>query len=173
MLPGVVKPLKDAARAARKEAERLIRKVTEVTVTQLLDLPGFLVVGYEVEQRSEQSILHLFCGHREDVAVCPRCHHLSTQCHEGKARCVRDLDIWGKCTFLHFPRRRFACMHCGRPFTERLAYFDPQRRQTRRFEQHIYRRCLSSTVKAVAHEAWLHEATVKGIFKRQAKRTTG
>ena len=172
MLPTVVKPLKDAARAARKGAQRLIRKVTEVTVTQLLDLPGFLVKGYELEQRGEQSILHLFCAHREDVAVCPRCHHLSTQCHEGKARCVRDLDIWGKCTFLHFPGRLFECIHCGRPFTEALVCLDPQRRHTRRFERHIYRHCLGSTVKAVAHEAWLHEATVKEIFKRQAKRTT-
>jgi len=37
-------------------------------------------------------------------------------------------------------------------------------------EQHIYRRCLTSTCKAVAEEEWLHQATVKGIFKRWAKR---
>ena len=173
MLPAVVKPLKDAARSAQKGAERIIRKITEVTVSQLLDLPGFLVEGYETEHRGQQGIVHLFCVHRDAVAVCPRCHHLSTQYHDGNARCVRDLDIWGKCTFLHFLSRRFDCAHCGRPFTEALVCIDPQRRQTRRFEQSIYRRCLGSTVKAVAHEAWLHEATVKEIFKRQAKHTTG
>jgi transposase len=172
LLPTVVKPVKDAARAARKGARRLIRKVTEVTVTQLLNLPGLRAVGYEVEQRGDQSILHLLCVHREEVAVCPRCHRLSTQCHEEKARCVRDLDIWGKCTFLHVPSRRFACEHCQRPFTESLSWIDSQRRHSRRFEQQIYRRCLDSTVKAVAQEAFLHEATVKGIFKRQAQRIT-
>ena len=173
MLPALVKPLKDAARAAHKGVGRLIQKVQEVTVTQLLDLPGFIAVGYEVEQRGRQEILHLFCVLRDDVAVCPRCHHLSTQCHDGKPRCVRDLEIWGKSTFLHFPSRRFECAHCGRPFTEGLACIDVQRRQTRRFEQHIYHRCLSSTVNAGAQEAWLHEATVKEIFKRGAQRTTG
>lgn len=171
LLPVVVNPVKDAARAVKDAAERVVHKVKEVTVTQLLDLPEFVVVEYSMEQRGEEEILHLYCEHRHDVALCPRCREVSTAVHETKDRCIRDLDIWGKRTFLHFPSRRFECETCGRPFTERLACVDPRRRQTRRFEQHIYRRCLSSTCKAVAEEAWLHQATVKGIFKRWAKRT--
>ena len=138
----------------------------------MLDLPQFAVLDHRVEQRGEQAILHLHCVHRDGVAVCPCCREVSTAFHDGQERRVRDLDIWGKCTFLHFIRRRFDCEPCGRPFTERLACVDHRRRHTRRFEQHIYRRCLSSSRKAVAQEEWLHEATVKGIFKRWAKHTT-
>lgn len=172
LLPNVVKPLKDAARAAKATMGQVIHKVKGLTVSQLLDLPQFVVTEYRVEQRGEQAILHLYCVHRDGVAICPRCREVSTAFHDGKERCARDLDIWGKCTFLHFVSRRFDCERCGRPFTEKLACVDRRRRHTRRFEQHIYRRCLTSSCKAVAQEAWLHEATAKAIFKRWAKHTT-
>lgn len=167
----VVKPIKDAARAVKSTMGRIVRKFKEFTVTQLLDLPEFLVVGYDIEQRGEQEIVHLYCLQPHEVALCPRCRQISTKVHDEKERCVRDLEGWGKCTFLHFRRRRFECERCGVPFTERWPSLDPQRRQTRRFEQAIYRQCLASSCKAVAQRAWLHEATVKEIFKRWAKRT--
>jgi transposase len=171
MLPVVVKPMKDAARAAKVNVRWAMHRIKEITVTYLLDLPQFIVTGYWLERRGEQEIVHVCCMHREEVAICPRCQQVSTTYHDGKNRCVRDLDVWGKCTFLHFTRRRFDCERCGRPFTEKLACIDRQRRQTRRFEQHIYRRCLTSSCKAVAQGAWLNEATAKAIFKRWAKRT--
>lgn len=170
LLPIFVNPVKDAARAVKDAAAWVVHKAQEVTLTELLDLPGFKVVGYSLEQRGEVEILHLHCEHQAAVALCPRCQTLSTAVHERKARCIRDLDIWGKRTFLHFTGRRFGCAECGRPFTEKLSCVDRRRRQTRRFEQYIYRRCLNSPCKAVAEVEWLHEATVKGIFKRWAKR---
>ena len=167
----VVKPIKDAARAAKNRLGGLVKKFKEFTVTRLLDLPEFVAIGCELEQRGGQEIVHLYCLSAHQVALCPRCQQISTTVHDEKERCVRDLDIWGKCTFLHFTRRRFECEGCGRPFTERLVSIDRQRRQTRRFEQHIYRACLDSACKAVAQANWLHPVTVKGIFKRWAKRT--
>jgi transposase len=167
----VVKPIKDAARAAKSRMGRIVKKFKEFTVTRLLDLPEFVAIGCEIEQRGEQEIVHLYCLSAHNAALCPRCRQISTTVHDEKGRCVRDLDVWGKCTFLHFSRRRFECEHCDKPFTERLASIDGQRRQTRRFEQQIYRACLRSTCKAVAVANWLHPVTVKGIFKRWAKRT--
>jgi len=167
----VVKPIKDAARAAKKGMGRVMQRFQEFTVTRLLDLPEFEAVGCEIEQRGSQEIVHLYCLHPHEVALCPRCRQMSMMVHDEKERCVRDLDIWGKCTFLHFSRRRFDCERCGVPFTERLPSIDPQRRHTRRFEQHIYRQCLRSSCKGVAQDNWLHQTTVKGIFKRWAKRT--
>ena len=171
LLPVFVNPIKDAARSARDRVGQMVEKIKEVTVTHLLDLPEFVVGRYRFEHRGEQEILHLYCTHQEGVAICPRCLEISTRFHDGKERCVRDLDVWGKCTFLHFTSRRFECEHCGRPFTEKLPSIEAHRRQTRRFEQAIYRRCLSSTCKRVAQETFLHEATTKEIFKRFAKRT--
>lgn len=171
LVPVVVKPMKDAARSAKAGPGWVIQKVKELTLTHLLDLPQFIVTGYGLERRGEQEILHLYCAHRDEIAICPRCHEVSTRYHDGEERCVRDLNMGSKCTFLHFTCRRFECERCGRPFTEKLASVDCQRRQTRRFEQDIYRRCLSSSCKAVAQATWLHEATVKAIFKRWAKHT--
>lgn len=167
----VVKPIQDAARAVKGSVGRIVRKFKEFTVSHLLDLPEFVVVGCEIEQRGEQEIVHLYCVHPDEVAICPYCRQISSQVHDEKERCVRDLAIWGKCTFLHFSRRRFKCEQCGQAFTERLSNIAPQRRQTRRFEQAIYRQCLDSSCKAVAQSQWLHEATVKEIFKRWAKHT--
>lgn len=167
----VVKPIQDAARAVKGSVGRIVRKFKEFTVSHLLDLPEFEVVGCEIEQRGEQEIVHLYCVHPHEVAICPYCRELSSQVHDEKERCVRDLAIWGKCTFLHFSRRRFECDRCEQAFTERLPSIAPQRRQTRRFEQALYRQCLDSSCKAVAHSQWLHEATVKEIFKRWAKHT--
>ena len=167
----VVKPIQDAARAAKKPTSHIVHKFEEFTVSRLLDLPEFIGVGCEIEQRGAQEIAHLYCLHRQEVAICPRCRQISMQVHDEKERCVRDLEIWGKCTFIHFGRRRFKCEACGQPFTERLSSIDPQRRHTRRFEQHIYRACLHSDCKAVAQAHWLHQTTTKEIFKRWAKGT--
>lgn len=167
----VVKPIKDAARAVKGSVGRIVRKFKEFTVTHLLDLPEFAVVGCEIEQRDEQEIVHLYSVHPHETAMCPYCRQLSTQIHDEKERCVRDLAVWGKCTFLHFSRRRFKCERCGQAFTEHLPSVAPHRRHTRRFEQAIYRQCLASSCKAVAQSQWLHEATVKEIFKRWASHT--
>jgi transposase len=167
----VVKPIKDAARAAKKMMGRMVQQVQAVSVSQLLGLPEFEVVAFEMEYRGEQQITHLYCGHRNEVAVCPRCRELSEAVHDEQERCVRDLDVWGSCTFLHFKGRRFGCEECGKPFTERLPSIDPKRRHTSRFERYIYRQCLRSSCKGVAEANWLHQTTVKGIFKRWAKRT--
>lgn len=170
-LPKFVNPVKDAARAVKEGVGQMMDKLKEVTLSEMLDLPGFVVRGYTIEQRGAEEILHLSCDQRDEVAVCPRCREVSTTRHDGQARCIRDLDIWGKRTFVHFTRRRFECEPCGRAFTERLSSVDSRRRQTRRFEQYIYQRCLSSDHTAVAKAEWLHRATVKGIFKRWAKHT--
>ena len=53
---------------------------------------------------------------------------------------------------VHFTSRRFDCEQCGRPFTEELLSIDRHRRQTRRFELHIYQRCLSTSRKQVAEQ---------------------
>jgi hypothetical protein len=89
----VVKPIKDASHAVKQKAGRIVQKLQEFTVTRLLDLPEFVAVGCEIEQRGEQEIVHLYCLPGQEVAICPRCQQISTQVHDEKDRCVRDLDI--------------------------------------------------------------------------------
>lgn len=169
LLPAPVKQVRDAARSAGKILKEGARRITAKTIDLLLDLPEFTATQFEIERRGEENIVHVFCEHKNNFAICPRCEAISDSPHENKYRCVRDLAIGKWRTFLHFTGRRFDCEKCGRPFTERLASIDPRRRQTLRFEQEVYQRCLSSTRKAVAEEMWLDQSTVLGIFKRWAK----
>lgn len=104
------------------------------------------------------------------VAICPSCHSLSSTVKEYKDRCVRDGDVWGKRTFLHFQTRRFECPECGHRFTEELKAIDWRRRQTIRFEQQVYEACLGNSKKRTAEIFHLSYTTVHRIFKRWAKK---
>ena len=160
--------VRDAARAVRRLVGDVMHKVTDAILSQFLDLSEFRVIGYAFEKQGDVSIVHLYCEHRHGVALCPRCSTPSGEGHQYDDRCVRDLDLLGRRTFLHFLSRRFKCSECGRPFTEELPSMTPGRRQTRRFEAHIYQRCLSSSRKEVADQEWLDPSTVTDILKHWA-----
>lgn len=170
LLTALVNRAKDAARAVKQGVHTMIHWVMEDTLTHLLDLPHFEVTGYSVESSDEQDILHLFCQLTIEVGVCPCCQSLATTIKQYKQRCVRDHDIWGKRTFLHFRIRRFECPDCGLRFTEELAAIGWRRRQTYRFEQAVYQSCLQCSRKATADHFYLSESTVEGIFKKWANR---
>ena len=164
------KMVRDAARAAKRVTGFVMQRITAGTLNELLGLPGLVVNEYGLEKQGGIEILHLFCQHRAAVAVCPRCHELSTAVHDSEERSVRHLDIWGKATFIHFPSRRFDCSHCRKPFTEELAWLESNRRESQAFEMHIYAECLHTDQSAVAEGEHLHPETVKGIFQRWARR---
>lgn len=169
LLPALVNRAKDAARAVKQGVHTTIKQVKGETLTQLLDLPPFKVTGYSVEPNVEQDVLHLFCKVTLEVGLCPNCQIISTIIKEGKPRCVRDLDVWGKRTFLHFEIRRFECPECGLRFTEELNCIGWRRRQTYRFEQEVYQYCLHNSKKATAEKYHLSQSTIYGIFKKWAK----
>lgn len=169
-LPALVKCAKDAARAVKSKTIQIVHAVQEATVTHLLNLPHFEVRGYAVEENGEKDILHLYCKLTVEVAICPLCKGVCSGIKEHKERCVRDLDIWNKRTFIHFQIRRFECEECGHRFTEELQAIGWRRHQTMRFEQAVYQQCLRSSKKAVAEEFHLSQCTVRIIFKRWAQR---
>ena len=170
LLGAPARVVRDAARAVKRVAGLAIQAVTAGTLTQLLGLPGLVVTEYALEKQGEGDVLHLFCQHEHEVAVCSRCGVLSVVEHESEERCVRHLDIWGKRTFVHFSARRFECTHCRKPFTEALVWIEGKRRQTHAFELHIYERCQTTDQASVAEAERLHPTTVKDIFYRLAKR---
>lgn len=168
-LPKVVKRARDAARAVKRTRYQAIHEVSETILTRLLSLPHFRVYGYALESDPVQEILHLYCELELEVAVCPCCKLVTTAIKERTKRCVRDLDVWGRRTFIHFKIRRFECAECEYRFTEELSAVAWRRHQTLRFEQEVYRRCLESSKKAVAATLLLSYSTVDDIFKRYAQ----
>ncbi len=169
LLPALVNRALDAARAVKQGIHTVICWIEEATLTRLLDLPHFAVTGYSVETTNIQDILHLFCELTLEAGICPHCQTVSTTIKQYKERCVRDCDVWGKRTFLHFRIRRFECLDCGLRFTEELSSIGWRRRQTYRFEQEIYRHCLRCSRKETAESYHLSQSTVQGIFKKWAK----
>lgn len=161
---------RDPARAVRRLAGQPLELAKEEMLDALLGLPEFHVTGYRFEELDGVSVVHLYCEHQHTVAFCPRCRTPSVDGHESKSRCIRDLDLLGRHTFVHFISRRFDCVRCGRPFTEELFSVERRRRQTRRFEQRIYEQCLNANRKAVAAQEWLDQSTVTAIWRRWAEK---
>jgi transposase len=165
-----VKVVRDAARAVKRTAKLMVQRVTATTLSTLLGLPGMVVTEYAIEQEAGREILHIFCHHEHEVALCPRCGELSEGIHEQEERCIRHLDIWGKVTYVHFPSRRFDCKHCKKPFTESLSWVESKRRESTAYELHVYEQCKHTDQAAVAEREGLHAETVKSIFQRWARR---
>lgn len=163
--------MRDAAWAGKQKAELVIEQVSAGTLSSLLGLPGMVVTGYAREREDEQELLHIFCEHKHDVAVCAYCSEVTQTVHERTERNVRHLDIWGKRTIVHFPARRFDCEACGKSFMEELPWLESQRRESMAYELHVYGQCRHTDVAAVAEREGLHPETVRGIFRRWAKRT--
>jgi transposase len=150
----------------KQDTKHIWEKVSETSLTGVLDLAEFQVTHFEMMDEE----LHLKCEHHFDVAKCPRCHQISERIHQSKERTVRDLSMFGKRVTLHFDARRFRCDCCHRPFTEGLVSVDARRRQTRRYEQFIYKQCLHSNRKAIALSEHLSETTVKDVFVKWAQK---
>jgi transposase len=76
-----------------------MKKLSAETLNELLGLPGLIITEYALEQQGETEVVHVFCEHRHELAICPSCGELSTALHDQSMRAVRHLDIWGKLTF--------------------------------------------------------------------------
>jgi len=161
--------VKDAARSVKRIAMEAFIKVEDNALTTLLGFSTLIVTMYALRKEGDEEVLHLWCAHREEVAICPRCGSFCTTVHDEDMRCVRHLDIWGKKTFLYFLSRRFDCEQCEKPFTEELPFVDSHRRQTTAFERQIYELCLLGNKKGVARQKGLSQSTVRDIFNRWAK----
>jgi len=160
---------KDAAQATQRIPAEFFQPLTAQSFTELLGLPGLTVTHFYREAQNGVQYLHLGCAHQHDVAVCPRCQQLVTSGYDHQPRSVRHLEIWGMRTILHFDKRRFDCLECGKPFSERLSWLAPKRRQTCLYAAHIYQQVHKTTRKHVAQQEGLSESTVLDIFKKQAQ----
>jgi transposase len=100
---------------------------------------------------------------------CPRCRHEQKARWEltGKARVVRDLDIWGQASFWTYPAAFQRCECCR----HRQELIPPFKRKevsyTYRFEQHVVRLMIGSNETEVARRLGISAETVAYIVKHQ------
>ena len=98
---------------------------------------------------------------------CPRCGHDDKARWEltGKARVVRDLDVWGQPSFWSYPAAFHRCERCH----HRQDLLPPFKRKdtsyTLRFEQHVVRLLIGSTESDVARRLGISAVTVARIVQ--------
>jgi transposase len=137
LLPYIISFVKDAAKAVKRICLEEFKEVVDEALTELLGIVSLVVRMYAIRREGEHEVLHLWCAHRDEIALCTHCGTISTEVHQEEHRCIRHLDVWGKRTFLHFMGRRFQCEHCGRTFAEQLPFVDSHRRQSTAFEKAV------------------------------------
>jgi transposase len=93
---------------------------------------------------------------------CSGCGQETTQVHDMRVRCVRDLPILDASTYVWVPRYRVACPTCG-PKLEALAWLSPWERVTKRLAESVVRLCRVLPVKHVAEFYGLDWNTVKNL----------
>lgn len=100
---------------------------------------------------------------------CQRCRHEEPARWEltGKARVLRDLDVWGQPSFWTYPAAFHRCERCHHrqdlipPFKRKDASY------TYRFEQHVVRLMIGSNEAEVARRLGISAETVARIVKQQ------
>lgn len=100
---------------------------------------------------------------------CPRCGHEEKARWEttGKARVIRDLDVWGQPSFWSYPAAFHRCSRCHHrqdlipPFKRKDASY------TLRFEEHVVRLLIGSNEEEVARRLGISAETVARIVKNQ------
>lgn len=137
-------------------------------LTELLNLPNVKIVHYQLVG---QNRINLFVESTLSAAICPNCQQVSTSLHEqGEPQMFRDLSIWDRRCWLRLIPRRFKCATCQNTFVERLAWREPERGYSLRYEQHVFQRACKEPVTQVAKDEGLSEEAVQGIFERWAKK---
>jgi transposase len=137
-------------------------------LSELLNLTNIKVVHYQLVG---QNRINLFVEPTLDMALCPKCQQASLSIHDtGEPQMIRDLSIWDRRCWLRLAPRRFKCANCQNTFVERLAWREPGRDYTLRYEQHIYQRSRKEPILQIAQDEKLSEEAVQGIFERGAKK---
>ena len=137
-------------------------------LTELLNISNVKVVHYQLVG---QNRINLFVESTLPMALCPNCQQASTSMHDlGEPQLLRDLPIWDRRCWLRLTPRRFKCATCHNTFVERLAWREPERECSLRYEQHIYQRARKEPLTQVAKDEGLSEEAVQGIFERWAKK---
>lgn len=137
-------------------------------ITELLNLFNVKVTHYQLVGPDR---INLFIESTLEMALCPECKQASNTVHEVlEPQMVRDLSIWDRQCWLRMTLRRFKCANCQNTFVERLAWREPNRDYTMRYEGYIYQRTRKETILQVSQDEQLSEEIIHGIFKRWAKK---
>lgn len=135
-------------------------------VEDLVNLPKVRVRS--VVREGEAIFLQL--GFRDEEVPCTHCGQKTDELNQIRTVRVRDLPISGQLVYLQVPRRQFYCKNCQQYFTEELDFIEAGQKFTKRYEDYIYQRVMTSTVEQVKREEDLSWHQVNRLHQRVYER---
>lgn len=126
-----------------------------------LHLPGYDVLG---------SVMHgTTCEYRVRVSArpgqCPQCHGGSLSGYGRRPRRVTDCPVSDVKIVLIIEQRRYRCRDCTHTFSEPLPLVDPRRALTVRLAYSVWLDGKTRSLRAVAAECGIAEATVRAVMR--------
>jgi len=91
----------------------------------------------EIELKKTEIAIH--CRSKFEEGVCPSCLKKCKKVKSKNVREIRDMSLLGRDVYLYLESRQFHCEDCDRYFQERFSFVEPNKAQTIRFEQYLYR----------------------------------
>ena len=133
--------------------------------TMQLDMED--VVLRNIQEDEEEITLEFELQQKEHI--CPACGAATSRVHDYHNRTIRDLDLRGKRTTLHYRRRRYHCPECGKKFAEKCSFAGRYQRFTHRVAVKtvdLLRR--RSSLKAVAEDTGISLSGVNRVLNALA-----
>lgn len=103
-------------------------------------------------------------------ALCPHCHNVSMKVHDRRARRKRDIPLGHWKIELLVLKRRFWCVVCRKPFTERDTACGWRRRTTRRLREDIGKQASTQPISHVANRYEVGPRFVQACLNTIARR---
>ena len=133
--------------------------------TMQLDMEDVVLRNRQEEE--EEITLEFELQQKEHL--CPACGAATSRVHDYHNRTIRDLDLRGKRTTLHYRRRRYHCPECGKKFAEKCSFAGRYQRFTHRVAVKtvdLLRR--RSSLKAVAEDTGISLSGVNRVLNALA-----
>ncbi len=123
-------------------------------LTELLKLTNVRVVHYQMVGQDQ---INLSVEPPLEMAICPDYRQTSTLIHDNnEPQMIRCPSLWERRGWLRLRPRRFEGIPCQKTFAERLAWREPGRYYTIRYEQYIYKRSREESISQVAQDEKLN-----------------
>lgn len=125
-----------------------------------LELPEFEVI---------KQIFHKdrYLVHVEKKTIeqrCPYCGFVTTSIHDGWTKMVRDMPVFNKPLYLIVKVNRYYCDNCDELFTQTFESIGHKKRQTHRYREYLYERCIGTTIQDVSKKEKIAYSTLERIF---------
>lgn len=138
---------------------------TKDYTTMLLDMEDIILKN--IEEDDQEITIEFELQQKEHT--CPTCGAATSRVHDYHNRTIRDLDLRGKRVTLHYRRRRYLCLECGKKFAEKCSFAGRYQRFTHRLTAHaigqLHRR---SSLTAVAENTGISLSGVNRILNALA-----